>query len=205
VSDAVCVFRLSNAGAYEERLSHLLPLLSQSKLLILRGPPGVGKSALVTLLARDLGVEVVQWADSSASNPQPGRGEMELGGEDRPRRWGKDYVSQAQDFRNFLRAAAYCTLELAPVTGALAKDAAGIAVGAGEEKQENHARRLFLLEELPFHESDKTAEQFRAGLRYLLTEGWHPGVLVFTEVIPMMQDLDLNCIIRLYPRRAYDA
>jgi len=91
----------------------------QNKLLILRGPPGVGKSTMVEVLAEELGLDVLGW--SEAAGGQAWRGGASESAEDSLEgdafgmgasfasrgEFAVPYVSQTEDFGTFLRGAAY--------------------------------------------------------------------------------------------------
>lgn len=109
-------------------------------------------------------------------------------------------MSQAEDFRAFLRGAAYRPLEVE------ATAAAGAAAGAdatGTEKKEGKrwhrgagagagaeagaggggggGRLLFVMEEMPYHASGRAPSHFQAALSTFLSESVHPAIVMFTE------------------------
>ena len=109
-------------------------------------------------------------------------------------REGGPYVSQAEEFRTFLRGAAYRPLEV-EATGA----AGGAAGGAAKKKEEGRTqptaaaataaaaagegtgRILFVMEEMPYHDSGRAATHFQAALSTFLSESIHPAIIMFTE------------------------
>lgn len=70
-------------------------------ILVLAGPPGVGKSTTAEVLCRGLGIDVVRWRDTHG-----------LGGTGwEQQRWGViSYESQVQQFQSFISGAVYPAL-----------------------------------------------------------------------------------------------
>lgn len=70
-------------------------------ILVLAGPPGVGKSTTAEVLCRGFGIDVVRWRDTHG-----------LGGTGwEQQRWGDiSYESQVQQFQTFISGAAYPAL-----------------------------------------------------------------------------------------------
>jgi len=120
-------------------------------------------------------------------------------------------VSQAEEFRTFLRGAAYRPLEVEATAAAGAAAAGGgAAVGAaavgGTAKKKDEGgiqltaaagtaaagtaagggggaggHLLFVMEEMPYHETGRAATHFQAALSTFLAESVHPAILMFTE------------------------
>jgi len=111
------------------------------------------------------------------------------------------YVSQAEEFRTFLRGAAYRPLEVEATAAAGAAAAGGAAAGGGTAKKKKEGgiqltaaagagggggagaggRLLFVMEEMPYHETGRAATHFQAALSTFLAESVHPAILMFTE------------------------
>ncbi|GAB5035278.1 cell cycle checkpoint protein rad17 [Nannochloropsis oceanica] len=178
---------------------------TREKLLILRGPPGVGKSALVSVLAQEEECQVLAWTESTPlyvyqyQEGESGGGDEKGGGGKGGRKEGGPYVSQAKEFRMFLRGAAYRPLEVeataaAGAAGAVAKGTQkeegkrrhqGGGAGAGAEAEtgggEEGGRLLFVMEEMPYHASGRASSHFLAALSTFLSESVHPAIVMFTE------------------------
>jgi hypothetical protein len=170
------------------------------KLLVVRGPAGVGKSAMVQVLAEALELPLLRWTEETpwesredAKRKKWEGDEMEMGG------GGGQYVSQAEGFRAFVRGAAYGPLEVAPSAKAgldRSRDAGdpnacgnGADPGAegrrqgpkGERKGEDVRRALLVMEEVPYHATGRAAAHFQAALTSFLAASVHPAVVIFTE------------------------
>lgn len=170
------------------------------KLLVVRGPAGVGKSAMVQVLAEALELPVLRWTEETpwesredAKRKKWEGDEMAMGG------GGRQYVSQAEGFRAFVRGAAYGPLEMAPSAKAgldRSRDAGdpnacgdwadpgaeGRRQGPkGERKGEDVRRALLVMEEVPYHATGRAAAHFQAALASFLAASVHPAVVIFTE------------------------
>ena len=195
--------RPQKVGEVRQLLQDALAGAHNKKLLVLRGPPGVGKSALVEVLAEELGLQILTWTETTPLHTfREGDGGWGGGGGGGGGSWGggggggggegSSYVSQAEDFRTFLRAAAYRPLEVASGTKQEAKKRAeahpppppdGGGGGGGRKQQQPPPppRRLFVMEELPYHENERSGGQFQAALSTLLAHAAHPAIVIFTE------------------------
>lgn len=87
--------------------------LVKEKLLILRGPPGSGKSIMVEVLSKEMNFELVPWIDNFMSTYKASSdGDFLDSSSYSQDQYTVPYRSQADDFNDFMRSTAYCPLQL---------------------------------------------------------------------------------------------
>lgn len=150
---------------------NVLKGLGHFRILVLEGPAGAGKSTCIRVLAREMGLNIVEWINplhlrtSAASY---------LGAED----GDVGVVRQFQDF--LLRAERYT----------------GLALDSGSTTGQGNAdsrRQIILVDDLPNIAHRETRDSFRnALLRFVSTPAHQsfPLVFVVTESIAAQQTLD---------------
>jgi hypothetical protein len=166
------------------------PAGHQQKLLILCGPPGIGKSSMVTVLASELNIKTKIWQDGHADG---NRGYLEQGDKGGLARWWRDeadsnidvirpdtYHSQQDDFRSFLlRSSAYSSLTF---------QSSGSSAGSASAGNASARQEIIVLDSLPVTESSSKAQKdkFHITLRSFLSmvhtsRCRHPAVLIFSD------------------------
>ena len=98
-----------NSKKVEELRSRLGDCLAQGGILLLTGPTGAGKTAALTAVTRDLGVELREWV-----NPveQVNYGQSRLVEEEGGSYYGDvvSYTSKSKQFKDWLRGAKYSSM-----------------------------------------------------------------------------------------------
>jgi hypothetical protein len=161
------------------------------KLLLLCGPPGVGKSTLVSILAKEMGLGLREWSDTgTASGKRAFCQQGEAGG---LKRWwmdqadsqaefsaGGNYESQQDAFRSFLlRSSRYKCLQLLP-TNASHSTIAQLSSGRGGGQSKS---QLAVIENLPWTGSSSALAALHETLsQFLATPSTYPAVIIFSDV-----------------------
>mmetsp|Transcript_53218 Transcript_53218/g.121287 ORF Transcript_53218/g.121287 Transcript_53218/m.121287 type:complete len:599 (-) Transcript_53218:146-1942(-) len=176
--------------ATEARAVHTPP----KRLLVISGRPGVGKSATIRVLAKELGLTLSEWNDTFGT-VKTWRSD---GGQDDtlpPRDaepWDREthtpYVSQLGQFDTFLHSGAYSSLSCLAVGRAASR--VGSAKRPANQALLSERKTVLLIESLPSTStkegskgSDSPLEQLRGSLRRFLDDGSaSPAVLVFSDV-----------------------
>ncbi|KAA8914975.1 Rad17 cell cycle checkpoint protein-domain-containing protein [Sphaerosporella brunnea] len=151
-------------------LEDMLDGSSRKRILVLTGPAGVGKTATVNALAKELGVEILEWR-----NPTSFVGGREYGEE------GAFAAGFSGLFEEFLsRAGTFGCLELVSSTG--------IASSSPSSHSDLEAKKFIVIEDFPntlFTSSAAPLESFRKTLKYYLavpsTTTLPPLILIITE------------------------
>jgi DNA polymerase III delta prime subunit len=152
------------------------PHMYQPKLLILCGPPGIGKSTMVHLLADELNAKVRRWEDTSQSGQHSWtstRGTQQadyqaLGDGTR------EFKTSQQDFEEFLnKSSRYSSLALHSTSG---KPGPKNATGAAWTKH------VIMIETIPWCGSFKSKLAFHNSLsRFLGSRCAHPAVVIYSD------------------------
>ncbi|WBW73623.1 RFC related checkpoint protein Rad17 [Schizosaccharomyces osmophilus] len=134
--------------------------ISHSRLLVLSGPPGCGKSITVRLLAHEMGASLVEW-----SNPMDTRFKNN-------QEHDHDQFSLTEKFQRFMSLAeTYPELELCSTTK------------APKKKDPSKVKKFILLDELPYlSKQTGTLQMFQEVLLSALqSRGSYSIILVLTE------------------------
>jgi cell cycle checkpoint protein len=144
-------------------------------MLILTGPAGCGKSAMLRVLAAELGYQIVSWDDESGDS---GAGaESSFGFGNGGHHGGHGFERKMNVFRSFFATATRYSLalsQLAPAAGSLGSSA---VVAAPVTLP---ARLLVLIEELPYIGREEFRAEFLSVLTSALAMSRHPIVLCLT-------------------------
>ena len=139
------------------------------RVMVLTGPPGVGKSTAVRVLARALGLDLLDWAPPLPTVWQEHQLQREL---------GLPYASKLDHFKAFLeRAGRLAGLRLSAVGPAAG---AGGGRGAGPPRGEAPGRVL-LVDDLPHAHNPEARRRLVALLEELALTARLPCVLVLTD------------------------
>lgn len=176
--------------------------LAPARLLVLAGPPGVGKSTAVRVIAHSLGIEVVTWSDRPVEHVSSLHSARGFAGAaaTAEREARLPYVTQVEDFAGFVaRACTYTPLALSnPATAASHSRFAGSGQAASTPS-------LILVEDLPLIDRDDARLQLHAALRLFVARATRPAVLVLSEggegkPPPSLLKHVLSGTLRLHPR-----
>ncbi|THH14857.1 hypothetical protein EW146_g5546 [Bondarzewia mesenterica] len=147
------------------------------RLLVLTGPAGSAKTATIRVLARELGIEILEWRNSPNV---PSSSEFPGGGDDAYSDY--DYESAMDKFEAFLaRAGSYRSL-FAPVANPIPSQSLPSASQSATTATGNH--QLILLEDLPNVLHPAIRERFHGALRVHIEsvqEGVAPVVVVLSD------------------------
>jgi cell cycle checkpoint protein len=134
------------------------PSGNDSRLLVLVGSPGVGKSTMVRVLAKELGVEVHSWNESFVARDR-GRGNFDHA-------FSVEQTSALDSFEEFLGqcGAGFSSLQLST------------------DKENTVKRSLILLEDLPNLHGREAAIRFRKIMTDHLGGSQVPTILIFSDV-----------------------
>ncbi|THH10558.1 hypothetical protein EW146_g8336 [Bondarzewia mesenterica] len=147
------------------------------RLLVLTGPAGSAKTATIRVLARELGIEILEWRNSPNV---PSNSEFPGGGDDAYSDY--DYESAMDKFEAFLaRAGSYRSL-FAPVANPIPSQSLPSASQSATTATGNH--QLILLEDLPNVLHPAIRERFHSALRVHIEsvqESVAPVVIVISE------------------------
>ena len=158
------------------------------RLLILSGPPGTGKSAMLRVLAAEHGYETCEWVEPRSTRGIPGGGGGGGGGssydswEGGARVGGKQLDARAVPFATFLRESLR-TLSLCVVPSA----ASGGGAASSSSSSQGIRRRLVVVDELaapaakPVRGEESLLEQQQALIRQSLPSARYPMVLVLSS------------------------
>jgi len=138
-----------------EALSASLP--RTKRLLVLVGAPGIGKSTMVRVLARELDLEVHSWRDSFAQKIR-GQGEID-------QLMSVERSSGLDSFEEFLT-----------------KCGKGFSCLPLTSQKSNVRRSIILLEDLPTLHDNATAARFRDIMTRSLRGSQVPIILIFSDV-----------------------
>jgi cell cycle checkpoint protein len=148
-------------------LEDMLDGTSRKRILVLTGPAGAGKTATINVLAKEMGVEILEWRNPSSSP----------GGED-DGEGGAFAAGLSGLFEEFLgRAGTFGSLELASTTGKM------------PTSSQTNDRKVIVIEDFPntlFTSSATPLQSFRNTLKYFLAlpaphRPLPPLVLIITE------------------------
>lgn len=142
---------------------------SRRRLLVLRGPAGSGKTTTVSLLAKSLGFEIVEWKNPPVSDYA-----------------SSDYVSVGKRFDEFLdRGSSYGGLEL---------DSGASPRESDSDHVNTTSRRVILIEEFPaLNRNSPSLAAFRLSLqRCLATSGIGTGSNPETPIVMIVSETHLN-------------
>eukprot|EP00124_Ichthyophonus_hoferi_P002307 Ihof_evm10s151 gene=Ihof_evmTU10s151 len=147
--------------AHKGRTGPGCSLQARSRIVVLTGPPGAGKTATVHCLGVELGVEVVEYVNPTQSSWQSLQQLWELSGE-----WRSEGGSSLASFENFLRQA-------------------GRYMSVATSQQ-----RILLVEDLPNLDTNLSGHAaFQAALaRYLRTQG-QPVVFIVSQAHTQTTDI----------------
>ena len=139
-----------------------------SKLLVLVGSPGVGKSTMVRILAKDIGLLVCDWSESPGA-PSNGYHDRSNGV------FEIENSSPLQAFEDFLQqaGAGLQSLDLRSTSSSMA---------TGRSTSTRHHKSLIILDDLPHLFNLNAEERFRAVLGNHLRESLVPTVFIFSDV-----------------------
>ena len=156
----------TNAAAAQQRV----PV---KRLLVLYGPPGIGKSAMVEALAHDLGLPVLSWSDAG---PRGGGSSFRRDSSfQRPYQPGAlhvPYVPTVESFRRFLeQATLFRALPMRSVANTATASAAPTPRASGN-------MQLVLLEDIPMGRTDGDKDVVRRALSTFLRTSRYPAVYV---------------------------
>jgi cell cycle checkpoint protein len=149
-------------------LEDMLDGTSRKRILVLTGPAGAGKTATINVLAKEMGVEILEWRNPSSS---PGGEEYGEG--------GAFAAGLSGLFEEFIgRAGTFGSLELASTTGKM-------PTSSSQTKD----RKVIVIEDFPntlFTSSATPLQSFRNTLKYFLAlpaphRPIPPLVLIITE------------------------
>jgi cell cycle checkpoint protein len=131
-----------------------------NKLLVLVGSPGVGKSATVRVLAKELELDVLSWNESyvSRGNDSFGSGLLSI-----------EHSSAIDSFREFLQqtGTGFSSLDLSKNKGS---------------PSTSNKKSIILLEELPNLHGPDAVQRFRGIMNQHLHRSQVPTVLIFSDV-----------------------
>jgi DNA polymerase III delta prime subunit len=162
------------------------------KLLLLCGPPGVGKSTMVSVLAKEMGIGLREWSDTGTSTGK--RTFCHQGEAGGLRRWwmdqadsqaefsaggGGNFESQQDAFRSFLlRSSRYKCLQLLPTNASHASIAA-VSSGRGSQAKS----QIAVIENLPWTGSSSALSALHESLaHFLASPSTYPAVIIFSDV-----------------------
>ncbi|CAM9945180.1 unnamed protein product, partial [Phaeothamnion confervicola] len=117
------------------------PPWQRGRLLVLAGPPGIGKSMMLRVLSDEIGLQIVEWLDTSGQASAPYRGGCGGGGGgdgdlptySRHHALGSMHSTQIEQFDDFMRAAAYPSLGIAVGEAAAAAAAPPVDMGSAQD------------------------------------------------------------------------
>lgn len=149
----------------------------RQKVLVLKGASGTGKTTTIQLLARELGIQLIEWKDSSTSD------------------YGSDdYVSASGRFEEFVGRAgrlAGLTLATDPAAKIQVPDRSEIE---SEDPASEHLQAL-LMEEFPntFSKTSSTLQSFRSTIaQYVSTPLMSGSALAPTPIIMIISETLLS-------------
>ncbi|KAL8907587.1 MAG: hypothetical protein Q9207_001324 [Kuettlingeria erythrocarpa] len=151
---------------------------SKKRLLVLKGAPGVGKTATISTLARAMDLDVLEWKNPALSGFSSG-----------------SYISASTQFEDFLgRGGKFASLDVA--------GDGNINTVVGLDSPENAAtkprRKIILIEEFPniSISSSASAQLFRTSiLRYLATSPVHANHAIPQIDVPEVSTTPLVMIV----------
>jgi hypothetical protein len=144
-------------------------------MLILTGPAGCGKSAMLRVLAAELGYQIVSWDDESGDSGAGAESSFGFGNGGH-HHGGHGFERKMNVFRSFFATATRYSLalsQLAPAAGSSGSPAAAASVTLP-------ARSLVLIEELPYIGREEFRAEFLSVLTSALAMSRHPIVLCLT-------------------------
>ncbi|KAA1477918.1 Rad17-domain-containing protein [Dentipellis sp. KUC8613] len=138
------------------------------RLLVLIGPAGSGKTATVRVLAREMGIDIIEWRNASSTGAlaseldASGNSNIHINDDDND--WDS-YESTMDKFESFLgRAGSYRTI-FAPSTPASASAPSSSATSSQKPTAQPQPKHLILLEDLPNILHAPTRARFHNALR----------------------------------------
>ncbi|KAI8920140.1 Rad17 cell cycle checkpoint protein-domain-containing protein [Powellomyces hirtus] len=147
-----------------------------SKLLVLTGPSGAGKTAVIRLLSRELHFEVSEWSNPVNTNA------MNVSAEDHHgagRGYGAGYFSLTRSFPEFLAAASKTPILSFRSTTVMSTDAKPELSSSSPEND----RKIILIEDLPNIANDDTRKAVHGAIRSYLRSPRtrYPLVFIVTD------------------------
>lgn len=151
----------------------------QTKLLILAGSPGIGKSATIHALANEMSIEVLTWEDahveySNNNNHNDGRGEGD---------YFIPYQSQLNSFEEFLSQSGAGVRSLEFVLD----DDNDISskrksTNNSNNKNKNYVGSLILIEEIPNLYNSEVEQTFRTIIEKHVHQTQIPTIYIYSDV-----------------------
>ncbi|CAM6097572.1 unnamed protein product [Calypogeia fissa] len=158
----------------QRQLLHPYGSLSGSRVLMLTGPAGVGKTAVVHVLADVLGVELTEW-----TTPAP-----ELWQEySHHASSGLTYVSKLDEFEGFLERAR--KMSSLPIVRVALSTAQRVRPFSGDDRVESPAKsaKVLLIDDLPILNDREQKQRLAKSLFRLALSRDFPTIVVVTEDI----------------------
>lgn len=146
---------------------------ASSKLLVLVGSPGIGKSAMVQVLAREMNLSIQEWSESHNNN-----GHQRSGGT----LWSVDQTSPVESFGEFLKqtAVGYQSLNLVAAAG---NNSRKRKATRDDTVASSSAGSIIVLDELPNLHGADAQERFREIMAAHILESRVPTILIFSNVL----------------------
>ncbi|KAJ9631624.1 RFC checkpoint protein Rad17 [Taxawa tesnikishii (nom. ined.)] len=170
---------VSELAVHKKKISDVRNLLNTAtsrkdppKLIVLRGPAGSGKTATVNLLAKEMGIEILEWKNPAGADMS-----------------SDAFVSASAQFEEFIARSGKFT-GLTMVTD---RDTGGAAISAGPDRKDagQTGKQIILIEEFPntFARSSNALQSFRSTMKQFLAafsmpnQDTTPIVMIISETL----------------------
>ena len=158
-------------------------ILLQTKLLILAGSPGIGKSATIHALANEMSIEVLTWDDAHVEYSNNNNHNDGGGGD-----YYIPYQSQLNSFEEFLSQSGAGVQSLEFVLDDDDDDDNGIssskrkATNNSNNKTKNYVGSLILIEEIPNLYNSEIEQTFRSIVEKHIHTSQIPTIYIYSDV-----------------------
>ncbi|KAJ3178162.1 Cell cycle checkpoint protein rad17 [Geranomyces variabilis] len=166
------------SAAFKDSARRNRPRHIQPKVLVLTGPSGAGKTAVIQMLANELRYEILEWNNPINSNA------MNVSNESNDHFSGESYFSLVRAFQDFL-ASASKTPALSFESSSTASLGSSSQQPAPQPECNDHDRKVILIEDLPNISNITTRNAIHSAIRTYVRSPRtrYPVVFIVTDAV----------------------